>query len=110
MTLPIPILVYEKPNQKAPFNEWLESFKDLKIQTRIWSRVRRMAWGNAGDYRQVGKSVYEMRLHFGSGYRVYYAWNGREIVLLLLGGDKSTQLDDIRTAQIYWQDYLRRKP
>ena len=108
MTLPIQILVYEKPNQQAPFYEWLDAFKNSKIQTRIWSRVNRLSCGNAGDYRSVGQGVHEMRLHFGSGYRIYYAWNGKQIVLLLLGGDKSTQHEDILTAQGYWQDYLRR--
>ena len=88
--------------------EWLATL-DHTIRTRIRARIDRLAGGNAGDYRPIGAGVLEMRLHFGSGYRVYYSYDGFEVILLLLGGDKSTQPHDIGKAKIFWKDYQRRK-
>lgn len=65
--------------------------------------------GNLGDYRSVGKGVFELRIDYGSGYRVYFGQIGSTIVLLLLGGDKSTQERDIRQAKEYWAEYERRE-
>jgi len=66
---------------------------------RIAVRIRRLQCGNAGDAKSVGDGVYELRLDFGPGYRVYYTERAEEIVILLIGGDKSTQAEDIRTAK-----------
>ncbi len=102
------VVRYQSANSKVPFKEWID-YLDIKTRNRIETRVDRLAGGNAGDYRSVGGGIFEMRLHFGPGYRIYYAYDGFEIVLLLLGGDKSTQADDIWKAKIFWQDHQKRK-
>lgn len=68
----------------------------------------RFEQGNFGDHKAVGNGIYEARFMFGSGYRVYYALDGQEVVLLLLGGDKQRQPKDIKKAQQHWQDYQTR--
>lgn len=68
-------------------------------------RIRRLANGNPGDVRPVGKGVSELRIDTGPGYRVYYAASGDELILLLAGGDKSTQAGDIKTALALWEDW-----
>ena len=80
------------------FSDWFTGLKDKVIKTRIQVRIDRAEQGNYGDYKSVGEKVNEMRLHFGSGYRVYFIEHGLEIVILLAGGDKSSQADDIKTA------------
>ena len=69
----------------------------------------RFEQGNFGDHKAVGKGVWEARFMFGSGYRVYYAREGQQIILLLLGGDNQGQQKDIKQAQQYWQDYRARE-
>ncbi len=75
----------------------------------IDNRLRRIRLGNFGDCRSVGEGVCELRIDYGSGYRIYFGQIGTTIVLLLYGGDKSTQAQDIRKAQEYWRDYERRE-
>ena len=84
--------------QTAEFREWLHHLKDLNALVRIIARVRRMEQGNTGDLRGVGAEVMEMRIDFGPGYRVYYKIIEPKVVLLLCGGDKRTQRQDIRRA------------
>jgi len=76
----------------------LDSLPDIRARARILVRVERLAAGNPGDVRPIGEGVSELRIHYGPGYRVYFTKHGREIVILLAGGDKSTQAGDIRTA------------
>ncbi len=73
-------------------------------------RIRRLADGNPGDVRPVGNGVSELRIDAGPGYRVYYATRGEELILLLAGGDKSTQARDIETALALWQDWKAENP
>jgi putative addiction module killer protein len=80
------------------FAKWLDGLRDLHARVRILARIERLAFGNAGDVRPVGEGVSEMRLNNGPGYRVYFVQRGRKLVILLAGGDKSTQTVDIRTA------------
>ena len=80
------------------FANWLDKLRDIQARVRVLVRIKRLAEGNAGDAKSVGEGVFELRIHYGPGYRVYYTKIGHEIVLLLAGGDKSTQSDDIRTA------------
>lgn len=103
------VVVYRTENGKEPFNEWLDSLKDANTVARIISRLGRVELGNYGDAKSVGKGVKELRYTFGAGYRVYFAEVDNIIVLLLCGGDKSSQKRDIKTAQRYWQDYQRRQ-
>lgn len=80
------------------FDDWFSSLKDRKASFRIQARIDRAEDGNFGDCEPVGEGVSEMRIHYGPGYRVYFKQVGLEIVILLAGGDKSTQKQDIKTA------------
>jgi putative addiction module killer protein len=82
----------------ALFAEWLDGLRDLRGRAFVLARIERLAAGNPGDVRPVGEGVAEMRIDHGPGYPVYYVKHGREVVVLLAGGDKSTQNRDIRTA------------
>jgi putative addiction module killer protein len=107
---PRQIEIYISEDGGKPFAEWIESVRDRGIRNRILRRVDRMEQGNLGDHRGVGEGVLELRLHFGAGYRVYFAEDGETLILLLCGGDKSTQPKDIEQAKAYWSDYKERKP
>jgi putative addiction module killer protein len=80
------------------FDEWFDNLKDRRAAMRIQARIDRAEDGNFGDSEPVGEGVSEMRIHYGPGYRVYYAQRGQEVVILLAGGDKSTQSKDIKAA------------
>ena len=80
------------------FAKWITSLRDIKARARIQARIERLAAGNPGDVKPVGEGVSELRLHFSSGYRIYYIQQGSQLIVLLAGGDKSTQSKDISTA------------
>ncbi len=80
------------------FEAWFSSLRDRQAKARIAVRIRRLALGNAGDVRPVGSGVSEMRIDYGSGYRVYFKQRGTALVLLLCGGDKRSQIANIRRA------------
>ena len=84
--------------QTLRFRDWLRELADLQARIQIIRRIDRAEAGNLGDVAPVGEGVSEMRIHYGPGYRVYYVQRGREIILLLSGGKKSSQTRDIRTA------------
>lgn len=90
------------------FSVWLKN-QNSEIKTRINRRLERMANGNLGDFKSVGEKVFEIRFHFGAGYRVYFSFNGEEIILLLLGGDKSSQEEDIKKAIQLLEKYNEQK-
>lgn len=92
---------------ESPYRDWLSSL-DKTVRARIQARVMRFESGNLGDAKPLVDGVWEARLMFGAGYRVYFALDGRTVLLLLLGGDKRTQAKDIRQAQQYWDDYCKR--
>ena len=102
---PREIRFFQTSNGHEPFNEWFRSIPDITTQNRIEARLTRITLGNFGDYRSVGKGVSELRLHFGAGYRIYFGEVDNKVVLLLCGGDKSSQRRDIQLAQTYWQEY-----
>lgn len=81
------------------FNDWLNGLKDLVIITRITNRIKRIKEGNLGDYKSIGDRVSELRLQFGAGYRIYFTLRENVIIILLCGGDKSTQSRDIERAK-----------
>jgi putative addiction module killer protein len=83
----------------AEFDEWLTSLKDRVGKAKIVSRLQRLELGNAGDHSSVGDGVSELRVHSGPGYRVYYKQTDMTIIVILCGGDKSTQDKDIRRAK-----------
>lgn len=80
------------------FDGWFASLRDVRAKVRIQARIDRAALGNFGDCAPVGEGVSEMRIHYGPGYRVYFAQRGLEVVILLAGGDKSSQTKDIARA------------
>lgn len=100
---------YVKPDGTIPFQKWFDSLRDRQAQVKIDARLDRVELGNLGDYRSVGEGVGELKINYGPGYRVYFGQMGSTIVLLLCGGDKSTQQQDIRKAKEYWADYERRE-
>lgn len=93
-------------NGKSPFKDWLRSLRDRPTQARIQIRIDRLRLGAVGDYKRVGGGVFELRIHFGPGYRVYFGLHGAQVILLLCGGDKRTQVQDIADAQRYWKEFL----
>ncbi|OGA17780.1 MAG: addiction module antitoxin RelB [Betaproteobacteria bacterium RIFCSPLOWO2_02_FULL_66_14] len=80
------------------FAKWLDGLRDVRARARVQVRIERLAAGNAGDVEPVGEGVSELRIDYGPGYRVYFKKHGREVVILLAGGDKRTQSADIKTA------------
>ncbi len=90
---------------KAPFDNWFVGIRDQKTRQRIQARLTRLQNGNFGDFQSVGKDVFELRIFFGPGYRIYFALAGDVMVVLLGGGDKDTQDKDIEAAQALWQEY-----
>lgn len=90
------------------FIDWLKHVRDPIAKVQIVKRVNRMEQGNFGDNRFVGDGVWEMRIDVGAGYRIYYARDGEQVMLLLCGGDKRTQDADIKDAKKHWNDWQGR--
>jgi putative addiction module killer protein len=114
-------MIYETPNiyerrieyyctkeGRAPFREWFKSLKNEEIQELIDSRIGRLRVGNFGSCESVGSGVFELKIHYGPGYRLYFGHISNKIVLVLCAGDKSSQHKDIEKARAYWDDYKRR--
>ena len=80
------------------FAKWIDGLQDIRGRARIQARIERLAMGNPGDVKTVGEGVSKMRIDHGPGYRVYYLRHERSLIILLAGGDKSTQVRDIKTA------------
>ncbi len=81
------------------YRKWFESLRDINAQFRIAARIRRVSLGNLGDVKVVGEGVRELRVDYGPGYRVYFVKHGDTVIVLLAGGDKSTQKRDIDHAK-----------
>ena len=105
---PKELRIFVTEEGREPFNEWLASLNDRKVRAKIRVRLDRVSLGSFGDCHGVGEGVQELRMDYGSGYRIYLGQDGSTIVLLLCGGDKSTQTKDIETAKRYWNEYRRR--
>ena len=99
------IQIFETREGKCPFLEWLLTLRDIKARAIIRARIERIRFGNLGDCKSVGKGVYELRVHFGAGYRIYLGKDGLKTVILLCGGDKGTQKRDIARAILLWMEY-----
>ena len=103
---------YRTSSGKEPFTEWLDSIRDKTTQSRIKKRMDRVEDGNIGDYRGLGTNLYELRLDFGPGYRIYFSIYVSEsdstTLLILCAGDKSSQTRDIERAKEYSLDVKRR--
>lgn len=99
------IEIYLTSQGRAPFLDWLNSLRDAKARAKIRVRLGRITLGNFGDCKYVGDGIFELRIDFCPGYRLYYGLSGEYVVLLLCGGDKSSQQKDIKKAKNYWRDY-----
>ena len=104
----ITIQRYRRPDGFVPFDDWFDKLRDRAARSRIMERIYRMQEGNFGDRVAVGEGVFELRIHSGSGFRVYYGQHGGELVLLLCGGSKKSQAADIGTARGYWREWKMR--
>lgn len=100
----IEVRVYARSDGAEPYTEWETGIRDRKARARIRTRIGRLRLGNFGDSKRVGE-VFELRIHLGPGYRVYFGREGNTIVILLCGGDKRSQARDIERAEAYWRDY-----
>jgi putative addiction module killer protein len=104
----IDIRHYHNASDVDVYQEWLDGIRDRSTRVRITRRVDRIKDGNFGDHEPCRDGVYELKMDFGPGYRVYYSKVGETLVLLIGGGDKSTQVKDIDKAVANLQDYKRR--
>ena len=102
-------IYYKDPLKKSePAKDWLESLRDKVGQAAVYVRIARAESGNFGDHKSVGGGVMEMRIPVGPGYRVYCAIDGSDVILLLVGGSKSTQSKDILASKQYWESHKAR--
>lgn len=99
---------YLSPDGSNPFREWVRTLP-VTVAARVQARLFRVAEGNLGDFKPVGHGANELRLQFGPGYRVYFGFDGKAVIVLLGAGDKSSQRRDITTARRNWIDYRSRK-
>lgn len=100
---------YQTPSGKEILTEWLRSIRSFNARTAIDRRIARLELGNFGDHKFCSDGVWELRIDFGPGYRVYYGIAGRQVILLLCGGDKRTQSSDIDRAVQYWREWQGRE-
>ena len=104
--MPFSVREFVTADGRIPFREWLSTL-DVAIRARIQVRILRFEAGNLGDHKSVGNGVWEARMPFGSGYRLYFGREGNRIIVLLVGGDKASQNKDVKLAQRYWDEYLK---
>jgi putative addiction module killer protein len=101
------VYLIEKTNE---FDKWLRKLKDKKAKAKILIRIQRIEeHGNFGDCQPIGQGISELRIHYATGYRVYLKDQNGHLVLLLVGGDKTTQSKDIEKAKELWAEYLTNK-
>ena len=103
------VLEYQTSGGRRPYVEWIRRLKDRQGVAIIRNRIKRIRLGHFGSHRSLGGSVWELKIFFGPGYRVYYLLDGEQLVLLLCGGDKDSQVRDIEVAKQFAADYWTRK-
>jgi putative addiction module killer protein len=101
------VVAYTTLQGKEPFTEWLNNLRDKIGRTRILARITRLEHGHYGDCSSVGDGVSELRIFVGPGYRVYFGEKDDDLIVLLCGGDKGSQPNDIALAKAYWKEYLK---
>jgi putative addiction module killer protein len=101
------VLLYEDEFYRIPFAEWIAFQADKTVKARIAARIGRLEQGNLGDHKYLQDGVWELRLNFGGGIRIYFAREDDCVILLLSGGNKSTQKKDIQRAIAFYQAYRR---
>ena len=104
---PREIRIYTTPNGRAPYRQWYARIKDGKLRTIISTRLTRLETGNLGDFKRLNQDLYELRIHYGPGYRIYFGSFQNTVVILLCAGTKGTQQRDITRAQNYWNDFIQ---
>lgn len=92
-------------NGTSPIEDWIKGTRDAQTRQRIQARLDRIERGNMGEYQSVGEGVSEFKMDFGAGHRIYFGRTGATLIVLLVGGNKSTQDSDIKTAKQLWKDY-----
>lgn len=102
------IKIFQADSGDVPFSSWLKTLRDVQARAIIRSRLNRLRLGNFGDSKSVGDGVFELRIKFGPGYRIYFADDGLSVILILWGGDKSSQDSDILKAKLFWNLYRSR--
>jgi putative addiction module killer protein len=102
------LLHYQTADGRDLFGRWLDRLKDRQALVRIATRLLRLQNGNFGDCKPIGEGIWELRVDWGPGYRIYYAIAGRHLILLCEGGDKRTQSADIERATERWYEWQRR--
>lgn len=91
------------------FREWLQGLRDSRARAKIRIRLDRVKLGNLGDHHRLGGGLHELRIDYGPGYRVYFGQDGERVILLLCGGNKASQIQDIEEARVLWAEYGRRR-
>lgn len=109
MSAAFTVFHYQTSDKRVPYQDWLDTVRNPVAFAAVQLRVDRLERGLFGDCAPVGEGVWELRIDTGAGYRVYYGRSGKQVVLLLCGGDKRTQKADIRRAKEYWKDHEERK-
>ena len=100
---------YTDARGRSPYAKWLSALRDARAKAKIILCVDRMELGLFGDSEPIGEGISELRIHYGPGYRIYYAREEQSIYLLLCAGTKSTQRKDIERAKAFWRDHRRRR-
>jgi putative addiction module killer protein len=113
--MPIPVierraLEYKTEDGRTPFRDWVVNLVDARAQAKITKAVTKMEGGNFGDHKSVADGLFEYRIDYGPGYRIYYITEGDELIILFAGSDKSDQQEAIDQAKNYLADYKTRKP
>jgi putative addiction module killer protein len=103
------VRIYATAAGRAPYLDWFGALRDQRAKQKIDARIGRVRLGNFGQARGVGEGVFELKVDFGPGYRIYFGQDEADLVILLCGGDKSTQNADIRQAKAYWAQYKKEK-
>ena len=99
------VKIYQDEKGKEPFSNWFNSLRGDQTRARIDNKLGRVRLNNFGDSKALGDGLYELRLHFGPGYRLYYGKTKKSLIVLLTGSDKARQAKAIKKAKQYWQDY-----
>ena len=105
----IEISLYITSAGVCPFEDWLSSLRDTHTKRKVLTRIARLRLGNYGDWKIVGAGVKELRINWGPGYRIYFGEERKNIIILLIGGNKRSQDRDIKYARKYWHDYKEKK-
>jgi putative addiction module killer protein len=106
--VPLQIEIYQTEDGHSPFAEWLRALRDRTAAARVRVRLARLRLGNLGDTRSLSEGLHELRIDYGPGYRIYFGQIGEHLVLLLWGGSKRNQTQDIEHARSLWSDYRSR--